>query len=342
MPGMVQVFAHVTATMVMRTLLVFFVGYMIGQLFWGVMSDYYGRKRMAVIALCIYIAMGFATGMADKLWHFNVTYSLFGFAAAAFTSIGNAFIRDLFGKAGAPRAIAVVGLVMGSGPVIGPIAGAYLVHWFNWSAVFFCLAILGIIALVGMLCLVPETHHKANRTQNQAWYKVYLSLFTHPRYVGYLVILGCAFGGMYGFLDSVPFIVRHYLHADLILSGYLLMLGSLGSLIGAVIVFLVVKRFGIAALLKIGLACSLLGGVLLAGCALLHSENAWLVIWPMALATLGFGLCMPLCKAGAMTTFEQNAGAASSMMKFVQILLILDSNTNPPPWFNYEQLLMHV
>lgn len=321
MPGMVQVFAHVTATMVMRTLLVFFVGYMIGQLFWGMMSDYYGRKRMVTLALCLYVVMGFATGMADKLWHFNVTYSVFGFAAAAFTSIGNAFIRDIFGKEGAPPAIAVVGLVMGSGPVIGPIAGAYLVHWFNWSAVFFCLAILGIIALVGMLCLVPETHQKANRTQNQAWHKTYLSLFRHPRYVGYLIILGCSFGGVYGFLDSMPFIVRHYLQADLILSGYLLMLGSLGTLLGAVGVFLAVKRFGIQCLLRVGLVCVLLGGVLLAVCAGLHSRNAWLVVWPMALATLGFGLCMPLCKAGAMTAFEQNAGAASSMMKFVQILL---------------------
>ena len=65
---------------------------------------------MTLIALCLYIMMGFATGMADKLWHFNVTYSLFGFAAAAFTSIGNAFIRDIFSKEGAPPAIAIVGL----------------------------------------------------------------------------------------------------------------------------------------------------------------------------------------------------------------------------------------
>ena len=91
----------------------FFIGYGVGQFLWGSLSDWLGRKRVCCTAFFIYIVAGFCVSVANQSAWFFFMYAMVGFAAASFTSVGNATIRDVYPKHEIPKKVAILGVAMG-------------------------------------------------------------------------------------------------------------------------------------------------------------------------------------------------------------------------------------
>ena len=97
----------------------FFLGYTLGHLCWGTLSDRFGRKTMILMSLCCYVPMTLITPYAGNIGLFYLYYALIGFSAASFTSVGNAALKDAFDPGSLAKAIAIIGVVMASGPLLG-------------------------------------------------------------------------------------------------------------------------------------------------------------------------------------------------------------------------------
>ncbi|MCP3679073.1 MAG: multidrug effflux MFS transporter [Gammaproteobacteria bacterium] len=320
LPTLATVFNSSNQAM-MLTLSIIFIGYAIGQLVWGTLSDYIGRRRVVLLALIGYAIMISLVALSHHYITFCLSYILAGFMAAAFTSVGNAMVRDLFVEpAAVTRAISTIGIFMAAGPLIGPFVGAHLAHHFQWQAIFIFLAIFAVILLVAMFALVAETQQQTNEKKHHPL-SVYKMLLTNLRYTGYILILGIMFGTMFSLLDAVPFLYKHSLKLDLLQSGRLMALTIVGLIAGTIIVWLLVKRIGTKNLTATGIFLALVGGGWLMTAAE-HGHNTVLsVTLPLILSCFGFGFIIPSTKGGAMTALEQHAGCAASMMKFTQSVL---------------------
>jgi MFS transporter, DHA1 family, multidrug resistance protein len=135
-------------------LILFFLFYAIGLLIWGPLSDSYGRKPTLVAGMVAFVIFSVLCGLATDVYQLIFFRALQGIFGGVAVAVSVAMVKDIYDGHERERALAVVSTMMALGPIIAPIAGAALLQVITWNGIFFILAAIGIIALVG--CLLME------------------------------------------------------------------------------------------------------------------------------------------------------------------------------------------
>jgi MFS family permease len=128
----------------------------------GRLSDLYGKKKVLLILLAIYIAGLTAGGFADNISFLLATRLIQGFGLAAVPAAFS-LLRDTFPPAKLAIAIGVFGSAYSAGSVVGLLAGASIIQSFGWHATF--LAIVPFAALVTLM--IAKFVKENNREQDQ-------------------------------------------------------------------------------------------------------------------------------------------------------------------------------
>ncbi|KAM4055320.1 major facilitator superfamily protein [Hirsutella rhossiliensis] len=139
-------------------LALFLVGYIIGPLIWGPMSEVYGRRNLMIGTLALLTAFNIGAAEANDMPTLLVCRFLGSiFGSSPMTNAGGA-VADLFSAAerGVPVAVFAAGPFMG--PVLGPIVGGFAGDYAGWRWVMRVMAIVsGVLWVLGTL-LIPETY----------------------------------------------------------------------------------------------------------------------------------------------------------------------------------------
>lgn len=317
LPKLSEIFL-INHNQIMFSLTISFIGYAIGHLFWGTASDYFGRKKLILISLALYAIFQFIILRTSYYPLFLSCFAIIGFAAAAYTSIGNALLKDLF-KEKTKHAIALVGIVMAIGPAVGPYIGAHLSDWFSWRAVYLFLLCYALISLIGIKFLV-KTKNSLNKPKHDKAFTALKTILINKNYLGEVLPLALMFGVMFGYLGASPFIYMEHFHLSLHKYAYVAFFTTITAVIGSVINSRLIKKHEPqwVSIRGISLATTSLSFILLF--TFLNINLLALFIILFACLMLGVGMTLPSCKAGAMMVFDKNLGMASSLMKFIQTL----------------------
>lgn len=312
---------HIFGTSLQQMLLTvsfIMVGYTAGNLFWGTLSDYIGRRQTLLIGLLCFLATSLIVPTARSFLFFSICLAVYGFVAATFTSVGNAILKDIHGQKHVARVIAYVGIAMATTPVIAPLIGTQLLDAFNWQAIYYFMGAYTFIMLLGMLFAVENTPKPMSHTPSlREGLKSHLS---NRSFLGYLISLALLFGGILSTLQILPVIYTHYLNIPSTHFGYI----SLGFLwtypLGSTLASQLVKKVEIPHVMILGLSISILAATVLVALSLLTIKNTALLSVFFSVLFLGFGLSISMAKAGSMTSVHNHIGSAASLMKFIQSL----------------------
>jgi multidrug resistance protein len=148
---------HSTVLLAMTTS-IFILGYAFGPLFFGPLSEIYGRSRVLQVANLFYLVWNTACGFATSKNQLIAFRFLAGLGGSAPLVIGGGVIGDLFDADHRGQAIAIYSLTPLLGPSIGPVAGAWIAEKSTWRWVFWSTSIVdAVIQGFGMLFL-KETY----------------------------------------------------------------------------------------------------------------------------------------------------------------------------------------
>jgi DHA1 family bicyclomycin/chloramphenicol resistance-like MFS transporter len=305
----------VTTQQILFTLTISLIGYTLGNLFWGTLSDHIGRRNALLTGLSAFMVVSFLVPLSHAFIYFTIALALYGFLAATFTSIGNAMLKDIHGQDKVAHVISLVGIAMATTPVVAPVIGSHLLHYFGWHSIYIFLGVYALIMLAGVIAFVPQSAKQTHRPSLRDGLKSHL---TNRKFLGYIVSLALLFGGIITTLEMLPIIYTHYLSLPLISFGYLSLLFMATYPIGSTISSRLVKRWNTRCVMRLGIIIAIAGAALLAILSILTIKNIALISFVIALVFLGFGLSLSMAKAGAMTSVKHHVGSASSLMKFIQ------------------------
>ena len=147
------------------TMYMFMLFLAIGILFLGPVSDKYGRRKVLLASLALYILANFACSLAssiEMMIFFRILQSI-GAGGAMATSV--ALIRDCFEGERRVKALTIVAVVGVLGPVLAPIMGQALIWLMDWRATFWAPAIVAAVCVILTLMLpsdIPKERYKGS------------------------------------------------------------------------------------------------------------------------------------------------------------------------------------
>jgi DHA1 family bicyclomycin/chloramphenicol resistance-like MFS transporter len=305
------------------TMTVFLAAFAAAQLFFGPLSDRYGRRPALFLGLALYVVGTVGCAMAPDLESLLVSRFLQGFGACSGPAIARAIVRDRFERAEGARILAYIGIAMAVGPAVGPIIGGLLQVHAGWRAIFIALVAFGATVWIAAARGLSESLAKPNPDALEPARLAgnYAALLRHRVFVGNMLVTSFIFGGMFTYATGVPFVLIELLGMPPDLFGTVFIFTVIGSVTGSTISSRVTLSVRGDVMTAIGAVTSLVGGALMLAFTLAGAVSAVTIVGSMMIFMSGFGLASPSALAGAMAPFPKTAGAASALIGFAQMAM---------------------
>jgi DHA1 family bicyclomycin/chloramphenicol resistance-like MFS transporter len=307
---------------VQLTLSAYLIGFSVGQIVYGPISDALGRKPVLVASFALFVIATIACAIAASVETLIVARAIQAFGGAGPIILARTMVRDLYEGPRAGREMSMMGSIMGVTPIIAPVLGGFLQVGFGWRSIFATMAAGGLVLALLAVFLVPETNRFRDRSHLSpgAILRSYSVVLKNRAYRAYVALLALSYAGLFAFISASSFVMQGVYGLDEIMFGIAFALCSVFFVIGTLIGTRIVVRRGFDRTIGVGVALLAIGGVgQWLGAYFLPGQIVALVIPEMIYFT-GIGLVLPQAMAAAMAPFPERAGAASSLAGFVQMV----------------------
>ena len=313
LPAIARDLAVTDANRAQWVITAYLAGVGIGQLFWGMVSDRFGRRRALLTGLTLYVLAAAALGMAGDFEALLAWRFAHGIAAASMV-LARSIIRDLYGGRQMARVMSLTFIVFIMVPVVAPSIGQLVLLAAPWRALFHLFCAFAAAVLLWVYFRLPETLHPE--------YRMTLTASHVARAVGkvvadraslwYTLSVALMFGSVIGYVGMMPQIFAAVFHRpSLMPSVFAVCAASMG--VTSYLNSRVVERFGMRIISQTGLLIFIAVTGLHTLVALLRAETLWTFIALQGATMSCFGLIMANFGAMAMESMGSVAGIAASL-----------------------------
>ena len=322
LPGIPQLIEQLGANISQGqlTLSVFLLGFASGQLFYGSISDRYGRKPVLYLGLAIYILATLGCAAAQDIDTLIAARFVQGIGGASGPVLARAIVSDSYSRRDAARVMAAIAGAMALVPAIAPVFGSWLLYVFTWRAHFILLLILGLITFIAVTRLQESCKTIGDSPLKLSHIFSQFSLcLSKPNFVGYALCGGATYAAMFCYISTTSFIMIELLGVEQEYFGYTFMSVVFGYISGAMLSSRLVNRWGTLRVLTLGQSVGLGAAGLLFVLALFDVYRLIPVLFVFFLVFMSGGLCLSISQMGAISELPKSAGKASSVFGFLQI-----------------------
>lgn len=310
LPSMGEYF-NTSSSMVQLGLTTSMIGLAVGQVFFGPLSDRYGRRKPLLVAMWLFLASTVMCLFSQNIQQFVAFRLIQGIAGAGGIVISRSVATDKYSGRELAKMLAVIGAINGVAPVAAPIVGGLLTDVIGWKGIFCILLVLGIFLLLGCIRFRESLPRESRSAVKWADTLRSFGVVMHDRqYVCYVLQMAFAQGVLFANIASSPFIMQdHY--------GFSAFSFSLCFGLNAVVI-------GVAAALSVKFrrseSCTLTGCCGMAVVSIVQcfamSSGCSFVVYELLMIFLLFSMGMTFTSttALAMESQRDNSGTASALL----------------------------
>ena len=228
------------------TITAFLLGFALGPLVLGPLSDAVGRRRVLIgcVATFILATLLCATvASVEELIIYRIVQALSGGSA---TTLARTIVHDIHQGDQAARMLSALMMILSLSLMVAPAIGSLLLYLLGWRAIFLTLAGLGLISLVSLMIFLPETLPPRARQPLDlvSALRGYTRILGSPRPLGFILSGAFAGGAMFAYLAATPFIFIDSFGLDPTLYGVLFAINMVGAIAINGLNMRLVMRFG--------------------------------------------------------------------------------------------------
>ncbi len=309
-----------TPDSVKLTLTTYMLGFAFGQLFYGPLSDRYGRRPVLIGGLLFFTLMTFGCSFAQSINDLIWLRVLQGLGAASGSVLGRALTRDAYTFQEMPLVMSWISLGQNIAPSLSPTIGGFLGEWATWRATFWFVGGFGAILLVVASLGLGETNkYRSDRIDLSSLLRGSGEMLRDRRFLGHILPLGFAFAMNFGMLAGVPFILQETLGFSPREFGLIVLLSVGGFTAGTFANNRLIGRVSPIDIIQFSGWFHVVALVVMAALSLFGIVTWWAIIGPHMLLSFGTGMMVANANAGAVGMFPKLAGTASSLAGLAQM-----------------------
>lgn len=211
LPSM-TVFFHTSLSRVQLGLTASMVGLAVGQLFFGPLSDKYGRRYPLIVSMILFLIATLGCLYSGSIVQFVGWRLVQGMAGAGGIVISRSIAADKCAGRDLLKMLAIIGAINGVAPVAAPIAGGSMTDSVGWRGIFGALFVLGVLLLLGSLNFRESL--PCSCRQRSSWKGVFGGfgeVIRNQRFVCYVLLYAFSQVVLFANIASAPFIMQqHY------------------------------------------------------------------------------------------------------------------------------------
>ena len=297
------------------------IGLALGQFFFGPLSDAFGRKKIALTILVIYMLASLIAVFTTDLYFFLFLRLLQGLTAGGSIVIAKASIGDKFSGDEMAKFLTSLMVVNGIITIIAPLLGGFALTISTWRSIFVILTIITIIVIIGVLMKMPSTDQSERKILNYGRiFKDFGQLLKKPSFVIPMLLQGLTYVMLFSYSAASPFITQKIYSLSPQQFSMILAVNGIGLILVSQIVALLVEKLSRYTLLIYLTLIQIIGVVLIILTLTMH--------WPIWMLIIAFFLNIspvtsigPLGFALAMEERTGGSGNASSLLGLFQFIL---------------------
>ena len=291
------------------------LGFALGQVLVGPLSDRYGRRTPLLIATTVHVLACLGAAVAPTVGVLAALRLLQGMGAAGGGVVAAAMVRDLFHGHRLVRMLANMGLVSGAAPIVAPLIGSQLLAVLDWRGLFVCLAIYGAGAVALAAIGIGETRTSAARSGSvhATARSRYAAVLRDRVFVGAAVVGGMQGAGLFAYLAVSPFLLQGRYGLSPQQYGVVFATNSVGVILGAQLSARVMRRIGPQWILVGTITAQLLSAAALLSTSLFPASLVAVLI-PLGVFMTACGFTFPCVQVLGLLHHGEEAGTAASLL----------------------------
>jgi len=311
---------HADFTQVQQTLGIYLFSIAIMQLIYGPLSDIYGRKKILLSGVVIYIIGTLGCLLSFSISQMLIGRLLQGLGICAGIVISKAIISDTYDAKESAKIYTTVFPFIGCSPAIAPVIGGYLTSMYSWQANFIFLLFLAVLLFIGSTRFLKETKKfdQPSSFSLTQIFKNYGSLITSRLFMGYTLVVCCAYGAWFSYISDSSFIFKT-MGFESHQIGYFYVPLSVTYVITNLIGKRLIGKIKIDHLILSGILILLSGSVLMVIFTQHPINNPLSIIVPMSIIAAGNGFLLPLGTSSGLSRNSKISGTASGFLGFLQL-----------------------
>lgn len=308
------------AAEVQQTITVFLLGFALGMLVYGPISDRFGRRPVIAAGLALFLLASILCAAADGIGTLTVGRLLQAIGGGAASALARAVAKDLFSTEGAARALSLMAMVMAVAPLAAPTIGGQILLVADWRTIFHVLAAFGAAGLLATLTLLPESLPPSARAGIRLLgaFGAYGRLLADRHALADLASGAFTSAAMFAYITGTPFVYIEYFGVPPQWYGALFGANVAALLIASGLNARYVGQAGLRRITRLSIVLAAIGGTALLAAGATGFGGLWGVAVPLLLVV---GVQTPVaanCTAQLMGRFPASAGAASALFGAVR------------------------
>jgi Bcr/CflA subfamily drug resistance transporter len=309
-------------TLAQMTLTVYLLGFGVSQLFYGPLSDYFGRRVVLILGMFVFFMGNIFCANVNSGMELLFSRLLAGIGAGSCGVLNRVIASDCFEGAAFAKAWSYTTTVLVLTLIFAPLLGGYIQEWQGWSGNFTACSIFIAVVLVITLFLLPETNPHVGK-HNHGLKKTlihYCRALISVHFLMPTLAYMFAFSGLIAYFQVSPLLLIGHYDWTPVQYGWSSLSIALSYLLGGSVVHRFVHTLGVPMMLRCGLILSLLGGLFLMFVSILLNDLPWLVVLCSSIYVLGARLVIPNASALAMGCTIVPKGCVSALVGAIQML----------------------
>lgn len=233
LPSMAEIF-HTSPSLVQMGLATSMLGLAAGQIFFGPLSDKYGRRTILMAAMVLFSASTVVSIYSPSIEFFNICRFVQGLGGAGGIVLSRSISTDCYSGRELARTLAIIGAVNGIAPVTAPVIGGLVAESVGWQGIFWILFAIGAVLL--MLCIPFEESLPRERRHTGP---VFSLMSSFPRLLRlryfrvYVLMFAFANGVLFSYISSASFIIQNYFGFSELMFSVIFGINALGIGLGS-------------------------------------------------------------------------------------------------------------
>lgn len=303
-----------SAAKVQWSVTAFLAGFSLGMLFYGPISDRYGRRPVLLTGLAVFFLASIGCLLARSAEELIVARFLQAAGGGAASVLSRAIVRDVYPGMEAIRKLSLMAMVTALAPLLAPLIGSQILHWSNWRGTFAALLLWGASSLVLARRFLPETMPPSHRQHVRlaSAFAAYAGILRDAPALGLLLTGGMSFAAMFAYITASPHVlIEHYGFSS---TAYALVFSSnaTGILLANYLNSRLVHRLGAVPLIGLGAVAGVVATSMLLILFVLDLDVRFALFF-LFMGVVVTGLLGANCVGLLMHRFPANAGAAAAL-----------------------------